>query len=138
MDCLENAMNLLMTFYSVMVVEHYMIFLLISKAGSDEIQDQLLNTLRDHLHKEDSMLRNMEGTMICLGNDTTMAFKDFLKNVHDGISLTDDPEFISNYINNFDNTIKDIVRYMLIHDEIMSRIIAALRIKIHAYLKNLT
>ena len=131
-------MNLMMTFYSVMLIEHYMIFLLISKAGNDEIQDQLLNTLREHLHKEDTMLRNMEDTMTCLGNDTATAFKDFLSNVHDGISLIDDPEFISNYINNFTNTIRDIARYMLVHDEIMSRITTALRMKIHTYLRNLT
>ncbi len=137
--CIEDLLNALMTFYSVAVIEHYMIILLLIRSrNTEEVRDQLLNALRDHLDKENRILNNMSGLMKCLDEHSISLINEFIKNVRDGIALINDPEFMSNYINDFMITIKAITKYILNHDEILSNIINLLQDIIRKYVSNFT
>lgn len=138
MECIEDLLNAVMTFYSVAVIEHYMIFLLIIRARSvNDVHDQLLNAVRDHLDKEDRMLDNMLRLKDCVDGNTSLLLNGFIKNVKDGIALVNDPEFISNYINDPETAIKTLIKYMLYHEELLSSIINALRENIRKFMNNL-
>ncbi len=132
-------MNAVMTFYSVAVIEHYMIFLLISKSRSTEgVYDQLLNAVRDHLDKEDRILNNTLRLKECVNGNVASLLNELIKNIQDGITLVNDPEFISNYINDFTIAVKALTKYMLHHEELMSRIINELQENIRRYMRSLT
>ncbi len=80
MECIEDLLNAVMTFYSVAVIEHYMIFLLIIRARSvNDVHDQLLNAVRDHLDKEDRMLDNMLRLKDCVDGNTSLLLNGFIK-----------------------------------------------------------
>ncbi len=136
--CIDDLLNTLMTFYSVAVVEHYMIFLLLIKSKNNEaMYDQLLNAVRDHLDKENRMLNNMLGLMECLDESKMSLINELIKNVQNGITLVNDPEFISSYINDFVTAVKALARYILNHEELFSRVINSLRENVRKYMDNL-
>ncbi|ADN51130.1 hypothetical protein [Vulcanisaeta distributa] len=139
-ECIDDLLNALMTFYSVAVIEHYMIFLLLIKSRNNEaIHDQLLNTVRDHLDKENRMLNNMLRLLMeCFNENTTSLVNEFVRNVQDGITLINDPEFISNYINDFATAVKTLVKYVLNHEELLSRVVNLLRENVRKYISSFT
>ena len=135
--CIEDLMNALMTFYSVVSIEHYMILLLIIKSRSTEdIYDQLLNVVRDHLNKESRMLNNLLRLRNCLSEDAITLINDFAKNVQNGIDMMNDPEFISTYINDFTTAVRALTKYILFHNEILSKIINLLQEYVRKYMNN--
>ena len=126
-NCIEELLNLLMTAYSIIMIEHYMILLLILKARSDEgVKDQLLNSIREHLDKERRILK-VSRLGECLSGDIEALINDFVKNVDYGLSIVDDPEFLSNYINNFRETLTTVAKYVLNHEELASGLISKLQ-----------
>ncbi|MCG2869117.1 MAG: hypothetical protein L7H10_00050 [Vulcanisaeta sp.] len=126
-NCIEELLNLLMTAYSIIMIEHYMILLLILKARSDEgVKDQLLNSIREHLDKERRILK-VSRLGECLSSDIEALINDFVKNVDYGLSIVDDPEFLSNYINNFRETLTTVAKYVLNHEELASGLISKLQ-----------
>ncbi|GAB6944808.1 hypothetical protein [Vulcanisaeta sp. JCM 14467] len=137
--CIEDLLNALMTFYSVVSIEHYMILLLIIKSRSTEgVYDQILNVVRDHLDKESRMLNNLLRLRNCLSEDTTTIINDFAKNVQDGIAMINDPEFISVYINDFMSAVRTLARYILSHEELLSKIINSLQEYVRKYMNDFT
>ena len=137
-ECIEDVLNALMTFYSVVSIEHYMILLLIIRSRSTEgVYDQLLNAVRDHLDKENRMLNNLLRLRNCL-NDAKTLINDFAKNVQDGIAMVNDPEFISVYINDFTIAMRTLTKYILSHEEILSKIINSLQEYVRKYMSNFT
>ena len=137
-ECIEDVLNALMTFYSVVSIEHYMILLLIIRSRSTEgVYDQLLNAVRDHLDKENRMLNNLLRLRNCL-NDAKTLINDFAKNVQDGIAMVNDPEFISVYINDFTIAVRTLTKYILSHEEILSKIINSLQEYVRKYMSNFT
>ena len=126
--CVEDLLNALMTFYSVVSIEHYMILLLIIKSRSAEgVYDQLINVVRDHLDKESRILNNLLRLRNCLGEDVITLINDFTKNVQDGIKMVNDPEFVSTYINDFATAVRTLTSYILSHEERLSKIIDSLQ-----------
>ena len=126
--CVEDLLNALMTFYSVVSIEHYMILLLIIKSRSaEDVYDQLINVVRDHLDKESRILNNLLGLRNCLGEDVITLINDFTKNVQDGIKMVNDPEFVSTYINDFAMAVRTLTSYILSHEERLSKIIDSLQ-----------
>ncbi|MFB6470180.1 MAG: hypothetical protein TU36_002935 [Vulcanisaeta sp. AZ3] len=126
--CIRELMNLMMSTYSIIVVEHYMILMMLEEASKGaNLQDQLINVLRDHLDKEIRVMKNIDELRQCLDNDTIILIEDFLSNVTEGSSLTNDPEFLSNYIHDFTGTLKPLIRYMLTHEELFWKFINRLR-----------
>ena len=126
--CVEDLLNALMTFYSVVSIEHYMILLLIIKSRSAEgVYDQLINVVRDHLDKESRILNNLLRLRNCLGEDVITLINDFTKNVQDGIKMVNDPEFVSTYINDFATAVRTLTNYILSHEERLSKIINLLQ-----------
>ena len=126
--CVEDLLNALMTFYSVVSIEHYMILLLIIKSRSAEgVYDQLINVVRDHLDKESRILNNLLRLRNCLGEDVITLINDFTKNVQDGIKMVNDPEFVSTYINDFAMAVRTLTDYILSHEERLSKIIDSLQ-----------
>ena len=136
-ECIEELLNALMTIYSILSIEHYMILLLIIKSRStDEVYDQLLNTVRDHLDKEGRILNNIQKLRNCLNEDATTLINDFTKNVQEGTTLVNDPEFISTYINNPREAVKSLTKYVLTHEELLSKIINTIRQHIRNHINN--
>ena len=136
-ECIEELLNALMTIYSILSIEHYMILLLIIKSRStDEVYDQLLNTVRDHLDKEGRILNNIQKLRNCLNEDTTTLINDFTKNVQEGTALVNDPEFISTYINNPSEAVKSLTKYVLTHEELLSKIINTIQQHIRNHINN--
>ncbi|GAB6946413.1 hypothetical protein JCM16161A_05430 [Vulcanisaeta sp. JCM 16161] len=139
LKCVENLLNALMTFYSVAVIEHYMILLLLTRSKNTEsVRDQLLNVVRDHLDKENRILSNTSELMECIDEHTMSLINRFAKDVQDGVALVNDPEFISNYINDFTIAVKDLTRYILNHTELLSSIINLLWENVRKYMGDFT
>ncbi|MGC9152423.1 MAG: hypothetical protein ACP5GY_01650 [Vulcanisaeta sp.] len=135
-NCLEELMNSLMTIYSISIIEHYMILLMIIKAGKGaDIQDQLINALREHLDKESRLIKSMEKLNLCLDTHAIKLINDYLRNISEGLSLINDAEFISNYINNFTDSLKTLLKYLVIHNELLIKIINLIQEAIDNLLK---
>ncbi len=126
-NCIENIINLLASAYSIIMIEHYMILLLIIKARNNvNLQDQLLNLVRDHLDKEKRLIETA-GLNDCVSNDLANTIGEFISNIDNGLLMVSDPEFVSSYISNFTDALRIIAKYMVNHEELASKVMTELQ-----------
>ncbi|WP_069808023.1 hypothetical protein [Vulcanisaeta thermophila] len=129
-DCLEELLNSLMTYISIAQIEHYLLLLLIHKAlRGAEVQDQLLNILQSHLNKELTILRKIEQTK-CVEGDAEKKLTEAIDALNNELNTYKDPEFISMYINNFNNTLKTLGTNLLQHMRIINEVVEHITIRV--------
>jgi hypothetical protein len=109
------------------MIEHYMILLLIIKARNNvNLQDQLLNLVRDHLDKEKRLIETAR-LNDCVSNDLANTIGEFISNINNGLLMVSDPEFVSSYISNFTDALRIIAKYMVNHEELASKVMTELQ-----------